>query len=130
MASNINILVLIMTFTCVVWCHMHEKSDMKHMNMSAGSNGTGGTHGTGETHGNGGTHGTGGTHGVWKWNSREVFKISCQISEMECSLARNSILDVWQGSEHVTELFTVDLVSPTLIWSWFHSTYVEEIILK
>ena len=58
MASNINILVLIITFTCVVWCHMHEKSDMKHMNMSGGSNGTGGTHG------NGGTHGTGGTHGV------------------------------------------------------------------
>ena len=52
MENNINILVLIVTYTFVVWCHMHDESDMKHkqtgnhMDMTAGNDGTGGRHGT------------------------------------------------------------------------------------
>ena len=69
MANNINVLVLIITYTCVVWCHTHEESGMKHtgtgnhMNMTGGNNGTS-EHENDGTHGTAGAHGTGGAHGV------------------------------------------------------------------
>ena len=62
MTNKINVLVLIVTYTCVVWCHMHE--GMKHKGTGSNMNMTGGNNETDRTHGTDGTHGTGGTHGV------------------------------------------------------------------
>ena len=86
MANIINVLVLIVTYMFVVWCHIDEDSGMKHkgtgnhMDMAGGNNGTEGTHGTGRTHG-----------GTMKVKLIKTYSESCQTSKIKFFVKKCSI---------------------------------------
>ena len=80
MANIINVLVLIVTYMFVVWCHMDEDSGMKregtgnHMDMTGGNNGTEGTHG-----------------GTMKVKLIKTYSESCQTSKIKFFVKKCSI---------------------------------------
>ena len=79
MANIINVLVLIVTYMFVVWCHMDEATG-NHMDMTGGNNGTEGTHGTGRTHG-----------GTMKVKLIKTYSESCQTSKIKFFVKKCSI---------------------------------------